>query len=80
MVTVTVAGLDASVPSEAVSAMFNNINNFRDLPEIQRRQIAHFFGHYKDLEDGKWVEIVRWGDEVEAREMIMRAIATAKSR
>ena len=67
------------VPSDTVSAMFNNIENFRDLPEIQRRQIAHFFGHYKDLEDGKWVEIVRWGDEVEARELIIKAIASAKS-
>jgi len=66
-----------AVPSEKVSAMFNHINNFRDLPEIQRRQISHFFEHYKDLEDGKWVEIIRWGDDVEAREMIMAAVARA---
>lgn len=68
-----------AVPSDTVSAMFNNIKNFRDLPQIQRRQIAHFFGHYKDLEDEKWVEIVRWGDEVEARELIIKAIASVKS-
>ncbi len=66
-----------AVPSEKVSAMFNHINNFRDLPEIQRRQISHFFEHYKDLEDGKWVEIVRWGDDAEAREMILEAVARA---
>jgi len=66
-----------AVPSEKVSAMFNHINNFRDLPEILRRQISHFFEHYKDLEDGKWVEIVRWGDDAEAREMIVDAIARA---
>ena len=66
-----------AVPSEKVSAMFNHINNFRDLPEIQRRQISHFFEHYKDLEDGKWVEIVRWGDDAEAREMIVEAIDRA---
>lgn len=66
-----------AVPSEKVSAMFNHINNFRDLPEIHRRQISHFFEHYKDLEDGKWVEIVRWGDDAEAREMIMESIARA---
>ncbi len=63
-----------AVPSERVSAMFNHINNFRDLPEIQRRQISHFFEHYKDLEDGKWVEIVRWGDDAEAREVIEEAM------
>lgn len=68
-----------AVPSEKVSAMFNHINTFRDLPEIHRRQIAHFFEHYKDLEDGKWVEIVRWGNDAEAREMIMEAVARAKA-
>lgn len=67
-----------AVPSEKVSAMFNHISNFRDLPEIQRRQFAHFFGHYKDLEDGKWVEIVRWGDAAEAREVILKSIENAK--
>ena len=68
-----------AVPSETVSAMFNNIGNFRDIPEIMRRQIAHFFQHYKDLEDGKWVEIVRWGDDTEARETILTAIEKAKA-
>jgi len=67
-----------AVPSEKVSAMFNNINSFRDLPEIQIRQIAHFFQRYKDLEDGKWVEIARWGDQAEARELIVKAIDAAK--
>ncbi len=67
-----------AVPSETVSAMFNNINNYRDLPEIQRRQISHFFAHYKDLEDGKWVELLRWGDEVETRELIIKAIEADK--
>ncbi len=68
-----------AVPSETVSAMFNTVGNFRDLPEILRRQIAHFFQRYKDLEDGKWVEIERWGDEVEARELIVQAIERAKA-
>jgi len=63
-----------AVPSATVSAMYNNINNFRDLPEILCRQIAHFFEHYKDLEDSKWAKINRWGDEAEAREIILKAI------
>lgn len=68
-----------AVPSEKVSAMFNHIGSFRDLPEIQCRQISHFFEHYKDLEDGKWVEIVRWGDAAEAREIILESIERAKA-
>lgn len=67
-----------AVPSGRVSAMYNNIDSYRDLPAMQVRQIAHFFQRYKDLEDGKWVEITRWGDDSEARDMIAKAIAAAK--
>ncbi len=66
-----------AVPSQKVSAMFNTINSVHDLPEIQLRKISHFFEHYKDLEENKWVEIVRWGDDSEARQMIEDAIARA---
>ena len=68
-----------AVPSADVSAMFVNVKNYDDLPEILVRQIAHFFERYKDLEDGKWVKIDRWGDASEARETILRAIEAAKS-
>ncbi len=68
-----------AVPSGRVSAMYNNIDSYRDLPEMQVRQIAHFFQRYKDLEDGKWVEITRWGDDSEARDMIAKAIEAGKS-
>lgn len=67
-----------AVPSGRVSAMYNNIDSYRDLPAMQVRQIAHFFQRYKDLEDGKWVEITRWGDDSEARDMVAKAIAAAK--
>jgi inorganic pyrophosphatase len=66
-----------AVPSQKVSAMFNNINSVHDLPEIQLHQISHFFEHYKDLEEGKWVEIVRWGDDGDARQMVEDAMARA---
>lgn len=68
-----------AVPSERVSAMYDTIGSYRDLPEMLMRRIAHFFERYKDLEDGKWVEITRWGDNVEARDLIARAIGAAKS-
>ncbi len=64
-----------AVPSSKVSALFEKTNSIYDLADIQRRQFAHFFEHYKDLEDGKWVKIDRWGDSVEARELIVKAIA-----
>ncbi len=68
-----------AVPSGRVSAMYNDIDSYRDLPTMRVRQIAHFFERYKDLEEGKWVEVIRWGDDAEAREMVTRAIEAAKS-
>ena len=66
-----------AVPSNHISQMYARVNTIDDLPEIQLKQIAHFFERYKDLEDGKWVKIDRWGDAVEAREAITKAIAAA---
>ncbi len=41
-------------------------------PTITIEQIQHFFEHYKDLEPGKWVKILGWGDANEARRLIER--------
>ena len=67
-----------AVPSGQVSALFEKTNSIYDLADILRRQIAHFFEHYKDLEDGKWVKIDRWGDADEAKSLIVKAIEDAK--
>ena len=40
-------------------------------------QIAHFFQHYKDLEKGKWVTIVKWLDVKAAEQLVLDAIARA---
>ena len=68
-----------AVPSPHISQRFEAITEFTDLPEITLRQIEHFFAHYKDLEPGKWVKIVRWGNAAEARKLISEGIARAKS-
>ena len=75
------AGMDekiVAVPSPHISQRFDGIANVSDLPEITVRQIEHFFAHYKDLEPGKWVKIVRWGDAAEAKKLIVEGIARAK--
>src|SRR3954467_12089042 len=68
-----------AVPSAHISARFDGIANAQDLPEITLKQIEHFFAHYKDLEPGKWVKIVRWGDADEARKLILDGVARAKA-
>ncbi|MCB1499462.1 MAG: inorganic diphosphatase [Bauldia sp.] len=66
-----------AVPSRKLTARYNGVKRHTDLPEITIQQIEHFFAHYKDLEAGKWVRIVRWGDIEEAHELISAAIARA---
>ena len=51
------------------------------LPEITRKVIEHFFTRYKDLEPGKWVKVIGWGDRAAAEGAIeagMKAFAAQK--
>lgn len=66
-----------AVPSEAVSQRYGAVKTYTDLPAITLKQIQHFFEHYKDLEDGKWVKILGWGGVDDAKRMIMDGIARA---
>ncbi|MBS0411044.1 MAG: inorganic diphosphatase [Proteobacteria bacterium] len=68
-----------AVPGHKLTQRYDHVENYTDLPEITRKQIEHFFSHYKDLEPGKWVKIVRWGDAAEARQMVVDGIARAKA-
>jgi inorganic pyrophosphatase len=62
------------VPVDALSPYYSGISSYRDLPQILVKQIEHFFAHYKDLEEGKWVEVVRWGSGEEALDLIRKAM------
>jgi inorganic pyrophosphatase len=75
------AGIDEkilAVPVPKLTKRYAHVMNYTDLPEITLAQIEHFFSHYKDLEPGKWVKVIGWGDADEARRMIADAIARAK--
>jgi inorganic pyrophosphatase len=69
-----------AVPSSGVSARFEGIHNYTDLPEITLQQIQHFFEHYKDLEPGKWVKIGDWRNADHAKTMILEAIEREKNK
>ena len=68
-----------AVPVPKLTKRYADVTNYTDLPEITLAQIEHFFAHYKDLEPGKWVKVIGWGDAEEARGMIADAILRAKS-
>lgn len=67
-----------AVPSNKLTLRYANVRNYTDLPEITWKQIEHFFVHYKDLEPGKWVKLIGWGDAAEAQRLIVEAITRAK--
>jgi inorganic pyrophosphatase len=69
-----------AVPSSKLTQRYDKVKNYNDLPDITLQQIQHFFEHYKDLEPGKWVKVLRWGDAEEARKLILEGIARAKAK
>ena len=69
-----------AVPVDALHPFYAGITNFRELPQIMRDQIAHFFNHYKDLERGKWTKIGEWVDADAAQKLIMDAIDRAQKK
>jgi len=71
------AGVDEkvlAVPVDALHPFHSNIRDYTDLPPILTEQIAHFFEHYKDLEKGKWVKVVRWVGAQQAQDLVLAAI------
>jgi inorganic pyrophosphatase len=69
-----------AVPSQKVTQRYAKIRTITDMPSITLDQIKHFFEHYKDLEPGKWVKVVGWGDVDEAQALIVDAIERAKKK
>ena len=67
-----------AVPSSKLTQRYDKIKTYSDLPDITLAQIQHFFEHYKDLERGKWVKVLRWGGTDDAHRLITESIARAK--
>lgn len=64
-----------AVPTDKLSRLYRSVQDFRDLPEVLLGQIAHFFEHYKDLDEGKWVRVEGWGGIDEAKIEILDSVA-----
>ena len=68
------------VPVSSTFPYYDKVVTYKDMPEIVLQQIEHFFGHYKDLEPGKWVKLGGWGDVDEANAIILEGIERAKAQ
>ncbi|MEE8056550.1 MAG: inorganic diphosphatase [Pseudomonadales bacterium] len=68
-----------AVPVDKITTLYRGIESVRDLPPITLDQIAHFFEHYKDLEEGKWVKIDGWEGPEAARQEIIASVENFKT-
>jgi inorganic pyrophosphatase len=74
------AGVDEkviAVPVTRLTRRYEEVRDYTQLPEITIKQIQHFFEHYKDLEDSKWVKPLGWGNVDDAKRIILESIARA---
>ena len=69
-----------AVPSSKLHPFYENVNEYTDVPAILLKQISHFFEHYKDLEENKWVKIIGWQNREFAKNVILKSIELAKSK
>jgi inorganic pyrophosphatase len=69
-----------AVPVPRLTRRYEKVHNYLDLPDITLKQIEHFFEHYKDLESGKWVKMLGWGDADESRRLIVEGIDRARAK
>ncbi|MCW8835384.1 MAG: inorganic diphosphatase [Rhodospirillales bacterium] len=67
------------VPVDDLHPYYTDVSSYRDLPRVMIDQFAHFFGHYKDLEHGKWVQVKRWGEAEEAMELLRAGMERAQN-
>lgn len=74
------AGIDekiVAVPHPKLTQYYNQIQSYKDLPQVLQDRIPHFFNHYKDLESDKWVKVIGWEDAKKAAELITDGIKAA---
>jgi inorganic pyrophosphatase len=69
-----------AVPVSRLTRRYDQIADYTQLPEITVKQIQHFFEHYKDLEEGKWVKLLGWGGTDEAKSVIRESIERASAK
>ncbi|HEV7566840.1 MAG TPA: inorganic diphosphatase [Microbacteriaceae bacterium] len=69
------AGIDSKVIAvPAKDPRWAHIQDVADIPEQTRKEIEHFFEHYKDLEPGKWVKTEGWGNAADAVSVVEAGI------
>jgi inorganic pyrophosphatase len=71
-------GDDKVIAVQYKDPRWTHIQDVDDIPEYTRKEIQHFFEHYKDLEPGKWVKVDAWGTAADADRLVQEAAARLK--
>jgi inorganic pyrophosphatase len=77
------AGGDAkliAVPIDKVLPIYSHWKTTDDINPMRLKAIQHFFEHYKDLEDGKWVKVIGWEGVESAKKEIADGLANYGKR
>ncbi len=71
------SGVDAkvlAVPIDKLCKLYHKVQTHEDVNAHLLATITHFFEHYKDLEEGKWVKIDGWKGPLDAKKEILASI------
>jgi len=63
-----------AVPVDKITKRWSHVKGPEDMPQELMDRIAHFFEHYKDLDEGKWVRVGGWAGADAAKQEILNAI------
>jgi inorganic pyrophosphatase len=63
-----------AIPSSKIDPRMNNINNYKDLSNWTLSRIDHFFTHYKDNEEEKWVKVKGFKNNVTALKIYKKSL------
>jgi len=72
------AGIDGkvlAVPIDKILSIYTQWQKPEDLNPMRLKTISHFFEHYKDLEEGKWVKILGWEGPDAARQEVAEGVS-----
>lgn len=69
-----------AVPINKLSPKYQHVQKPTDLGQDFLDTVAHFFKHYKDLEEGKWSKIDGWENGRTAREEILSGVARYRNK
>ncbi len=71
------SGKDAkilAVPVAKLTTCYDHVQKPEDLGKELLQTIEHFFTHYKDLEQGKWVKVDKWEKAEAAKKEILASV------